>query len=382
MEEVSDDRFRTVITEQLLLPNTKDRFSGFLFLIPKSADKGTSAVYLLDLIKKAHPNEQLHVFCFGDALVDVPLLTINYPGATIQSFGLHLTAQAQLALAKMENIRVVSYFDSAPQRIWRVLSSQIKNHIDPQPTSQNSPYRRIIKPFEFIIDRFAPQEYTPDEITEYGTQLVNDGVQKLYDFHGGQGKKLSGYRELLKGYLMDIVDGVRARNSPHLKTEQGYLLDVLADRKKEFALLYARSQINRHSAPAAISCILPSIARAQAECMGVMVPEHDARGGSALSRSARLLTIAFLDLLQLTHVANTQTQHLLDANIATYAFRASLTDSFSPKHQKNYDQAAFAKYEALVQLLAKQWKELQKHKLTSQMPENVKKTVEKYIDHL
>jgi hypothetical protein len=114
-------------------------------------------------------------------------------------------------------------------RIWRVLSSQIKNHIDPQPTSQNSPYRRIIKPFEFIIDRFAPQEYTPDEITEYGTQLVNDGVQKLYDFHGGQGKKLSGYKELLKGYLMDIVDGVRARNSPHLKTEQGYLLDVLAD---------------------------------------------------------------------------------------------------------------------------------------------------------
>lgn len=380
MEALSHGRFRTVITEQLLLPNTKDRFSGFLFLIPKSADKGTSAIHLLDTIKKTHPNDHLHIFCFGDALVDVPLLTIDYPDATIQSFGLHLTPQAQVALSKMENIRVVSYFDSAPQRIWKILSTHIANKEQIQKkSSQNSPFRRIIRPFEFIIDRFAPQEFTPDDITEYGIQLVNEGVHKLYDVHSGQASKVSGYWELVRGYLMDIVDGVRARNSPHLKSDQGYLLDVLADRKKEFALLHARSSIYTYSAAAAISCILPSLARAQAECMSVMVPEHDARGGSALSRSTRLLLIAFMDLLQLTHVANAQTQALLDANLATYAYRASLAHAFEPKKKKNYDATSYIKYESLVSLLEEQWKILHKQRLTSQMPENLKKTIQNYI---
>ncbi len=381
MERESNGRFRTVITEQLLLPNTKDRFSGFLFLIPQTADKGTSAVHLLDMIKKAHPNDHLHIFCFGDALVDVPLLTIDYPNATIQSFGLHLTPQAQMALSKMENIRVVSYFDSAPKRIWKVLSTHIASNTDtvPKKVAQNSPFRRLIRPFEFIIDRFAPQEFTPDDITEHGITLVNEGVHKLYDIHGGQAGRVTGYWELVRGYFMDIVDGVRARNSPHLKSDQGYLLDALADRKKEFALLYGRSSTFTYSAAAAISCVLPSIARAQAECMGIMVPEHDARGGSALSRTVRLLFIAFMDLLQLTHVANAQTQALLDANLATYAYRASLAHAFDPKKKKNYDATSYIKYESLVSLLEEQWKVLQKQRLTSQMPENLKKTIQNYI---
>lgn len=380
MESVSSDRFRTVITEQLLLPNTKERFSGFLFLIPKSADKGTSAVYLLDLIKKAHPDDHLHVFCFGDALVDVPLLTMEYPNATIQSFGLHLTPQAQAEIAASGDLRVVSYEDSAPQRIWRILSGAIHDERkNGKINAQNSPFRQIMRPFEFVIDRFAPQELTPDEITSLGTTLVKNGVSKLYDTHAGQATRVGGYWELVRGYLMDIVDGVRARNSPHLTTPQGYLHDVLADRSKEFELLFARSLHVAHSASAAISCILPSIARAQAECIGRAVPEHDARGGSALSRSARLLLIALLDLLQLTHVANQITRSLEDANIATYAYRASLTDAFSPKSHKSYDKRAWAKYEALVAMLNTQWKTLHKNHLTKNVPENLKNTVEQYI---
>src|SRR5947209_14975586 len=49
----------------------------------------------------------------------------------------------------------------------------------------------------------------------------------------------------------------------------------------------------------AISCILPSLARAQAEVNGTIVKEQDTKGGSMLARTRRLFLSLFFDTIGL-----------------------------------------------------------------------------------
>ncbi len=364
---------KTVITEQLLLPNTKDRFSGYLFVIPDVAGKDLSSLYLLDMIRKDKPNTHFHIHVFGDALVDVPMLTMDYPHSTIHAHGLHLTPQAKIMLKQMNAHHVMIHPGSAPATIYESLKLELRE-AQLLNKAQNSPYRPLIAKLEPLLDHMIAQHLSPDDITQNGVVMVIRASQILYSNSSSRVKRMSGFLLLVRGYCMDVFDGVRARRRPELKSQLGATLDATSDRQKEYAQLTARHDYSPHAIEAALSCLLPSISRAQAESEGILVPEKDKHGGSALSRVKNLIIIALLDLIGLRALANRQQDKLYRANIATYLHRMSYIESFHDEDVKAHPEAK-KRYTTLVELLT----EYSKKSKGADLPPQLQTILNKYV---
>lgn len=351
---------KVILSEQLFLPNSKYVYNGYALIVPKIAGKDSSSQHILDYYEKKFL-EKPTMLSFGDASVDIPLLTMKPHNVTQHfSYGLHLTPLARNTLALFREEKRVHTVPtllegSAPQSIYKVLRAYYES-------PRNSPYRNLLKPFEALIDKTIYPKLTPNELTYKGLSDVRRGLKK-----GG----LRGFVGVTKGHIMDAADGIRARRNPHLKTADGQLHDVYADRTKEFESLVARNQPQ-----AALSCILPSIARAQAEALGIAVSELDEAGGSALSRTRRLLTSLFLYTIGLKSQSKAIDSQIEQANMATFHNRkhAARDFSWSLTKLKSYDRASLERLLLLVEMLQTEYKQV------SEQKDN--KTAEEYREYL
>lgn len=86
---------KIVLTEKLYRKNTPEIFNGYAMLLPENAGKDLSALFL---IKKFIREENKIPEClfFGDALIDIPMLTLDLKGiASKRAFGINLTPLAR-----------------------------------------------------------------------------------------------------------------------------------------------------------------------------------------------------------------------------------------------------------------------------------------------
>jgi hypothetical protein len=334
---------KVILSEQLFFKNTPGLFNGYAIIVPGAAGKDSSSMHILTEFEKKY-REPMDMLAFGDASIDVPLLTMKQPPGTasFKSYGVHLTPLARRVVLGMETgTAPVLLEGSAPQSIYKVLTEHYRS-------VRNSPYRALLSPFEELIDRTVHPQMTPNELTGQGLKDVQTGLKR-----GGIG----GFLRVTKGHLLDAADGIRARRHPEQKTDDGQLVDVYADRMKEYWELAGRGRYE-----AALSCILPSIARAQAEALGKTVPELDAAGGSALTRTRRLLASLLLNTFGFHGKSEEIDDRIAAANLATFRRRRDTANGFSwnVSQLKNYDRTSLLRLFLLIDLLQNQYAEVSK----------------------
>jgi len=322
-------------TEQILLQNTEEIFSGYLLLIPSIAGKEEGMKHV---IKKLSSKINL---VFGDALVDLPMLLDK----SIKAFALNPTALARKGL---KNTNVTILEGSPPENLLKTLMTELSIK---QPI-RNSPYRSLTRPILSLLEPFIYPNLTPDELSLKGLELVRNAINKPYHLRGGMGS-------LIAGYMMDVFDGLRSRRLPKVLAprslgevgimDNGQLIDGYADRMKEYLLLTSRREYDT-----AISCFLPSIARAQVESLGNTIPEFDPFGGSALSRSIKLIKSYFL--LSIGNVVGSKRvdASIFLSNMKTFESRRKQAKTFSWTKLKDYDRTATKRLVFYVSLLQKQ----------------------------
>lgn len=322
---------KVVLTEQILLPNTEVVFSGYLLLVPHHAGKDEAMRYVLNKLGSEHN------IGFGDAFVDAPMLV----DPTTEGYAVNPTA---LARKELGGTKVTILEGSPPANVLSVLRATISS-------PRNSPFRLIS---DAILRLFEPLVYptlTPDELSLKGLELVQAG----------------GFWTMIWGFVLDLFDGARARRNPHLTTKHGQLIDGYSDRMKEHTILMS------HSKPdTALSCFLPSIARAQAEAVGTTVPEFDSSGGSALSRSSRLIRSELLRKLGNHDGSNRVDTSIFLSNMQTFQNRKKYSKSFSWAKLKTYDKLAVTRLLFYVDLLQKQLKTVKP------LDQNLKNAMEEY----
>ncbi len=329
-------------TEQILLPNTEAVFSGYLLLIPSASGKEEGMRHVL---KKLSPEINL---AFGDALVDLPMLLDK------SSVGYAVNPTA-LARKELKNSSVSILEGSPPENLLKTVSAELSK----KRSARNSPYRFISSSILALIEPFVYPKLTPNQLSVKGFELVKSSIGQTH---------LRGVLWLIQGFLMDVFDGIRARRQPELTTEDGQLIDVRTDRMKEFLLLSSRDNFD-----AAISCFLPSIARAQAETMGVFVSEFDLAGGSALSRSIKLIKSYVLYKLGNNVGSKRVDNSIYLSNMQTFKNRRSQAKSFSWNKLKTYDKESVKRLIFLVNLMKEQ---LSKGKIQDQ---NLKDALKEYL---
>lgn len=336
------EKTKILRTEQILLPNTESVFSGYLLLIPSVAGKEEAMKYVT---KKLSPNVNL---VFGDALVDIPMLIDK------SSVGYVLNPTA-LARKELENTKVTILEGSPPKNLLKILISELAL----KKLTRNSPFRIISNSILTLIEPLVYPELTPNQLSLKGLEIVQKSLGQTH---------LRGVFLLTQGFLLDAFDGIRARRRPEITTADGQLIDVRTDRIKEFLQLSSRNNFD-----AAISCFLPSIARAQAEALRIVVSEFDSAGGSALSRSIKLIKSYFLNSVGNVDGSKRVDNSIYLSNMQTFQNRRSLAKSFSWNKLKTYDKDSVKRLLFLVDLLKEQ---LSKGKIQDQ---NLKEVLKEYL---
>ncbi|HSW88818.1 MAG TPA: HAD family hydrolase [Candidatus Saccharimonadales bacterium] len=421
LEDYFNKSIQVIFTEKLLQQNTLDIFSGNILLVPTTAGKENAVKYLLNLL----PQDK-DVFCFGDATIDVPMLTIKSEPKkfTIHTYGVNLTPLAKKLLQNQSKSNPQLHIIENPHspkailEVTRNLSSRAersvvegshttksKNHFTP---AQNTFTRRLLQPFESFLDTFFDQNLTANDISFKGLEMVKQSIDLLYEKKTRNPlHKLTIWKLYTVGNLTDIFDGIRARQTNTI-SNQGQLIDVFCDRAKEFYQLYQRASHiivseTRQSRQqgyqiflTAISCILPSIARAQAESSGIILKEQDAQGGSMLARTRRLSFSFFFETLGLHEESFVIDQRIYTTNIATYQNRLNSIPSTgganevggwvttSQQNSTSLQKKAQERFLLLVQLLQEENEIIEKAlkdypELSKRYEKEFKKYIEKYL---
>ncbi|HEX7042342.1 MAG TPA: HAD family hydrolase [Patescibacteria group bacterium] len=227
--------------------------------------------------------------------------------------------------------------------------------------AQNNPIRQIVRKFEPLLDKLTDQNLTPNEVSFLGLTQLSKGLKSLYKSNSTPLQKIHGLYDFGFGNLTDVLDGIRARRQQELsvkpkeikknKTNKlspspltvngnaipGQLVDGFADRAKEFMQLFTRAKKRFVTKPkqyknitikqetftllAALSCALPSIARAQVEITGKTVAERDAKGGSMIDRTKKMFGSILLDTIGAHQKSQDIDKDIFDSNIATFKNR-------------------------------------------------------------
>ncbi len=346
-------------SESLIRPNTSTVFSGSIYVGTKNANKEAAASYLLTYLTSQKKFSSLNAYLFGDGSIDIPMLTMKPPAKnlTLHQFLVHPTPLARLA-AKTKNIPIIE--SEGPQAILKVIQNVIasapprsgksawwiarqSSYYSP---AQNNPLRKIEKVFEPLLDTFIDSHLTANEVSLLGLEKVKRGV-KLTQTNNFL-TRVNGLGLVFLGNCIDILDGIRARGTKSHPTPQriqntpykilntnaipGQLIDGFCDRAKEFAQLHARA-IKRNGSgkaqteQAALSCFLPSIARAHAELLGITVSERDSAGGSMLDRTKLLMLSLWQQVLGQEKKSYTIDEEILKRNLATFENRIHVIET-------------------------------------------------------
>lgn len=122
---VWENGVKTILTEKLYLPNSENLFNGNLLIIPSTAGKDTASKYLLKTLSSTKPD----VLFFGDALIDVAMLTMDTSAYTHASFayGVHLTPLALEAIkADDPGSKITQLPGSAPKALRDIIKAYVK----------------------------------------------------------------------------------------------------------------------------------------------------------------------------------------------------------------------------------------------------------------
>lgn len=280
-----------VMCVERLIPAIFGRPTGDLIIFPEIAGKDNALRYVLKQYYQV-VNQKLKVFCFGDGIVDVSSY-LKMPSTDeyeLKQFLTHSTPLAKKAYDQLGDRKPEFKQERGPA----VIIKQIET---PLPSIYNGPLRKYFsQPSKLIIDRIYPKNLSANDITKIGLKKIIDGVD---GFYAHKMSIPSAIREYTLGLLADVADGIRARET--IPSKHGQLHDVFADRMREFYQLYTRG-INRAkknpreglvSLKAAISIILPSIARRQSEIVENYInPETEVR---AFWRTRKLILSLFYD---------------------------------------------------------------------------------------
>ncbi len=361
---------RVVYTEKLLKKNTSHIFSGELLITPKLGGKDNAVKYLLEKYAK-QTHKAIHAFIFGDATVDIPMLTLhdNPKYYTLSQYLVHPTTMAKKAAenAQKSNSHLHILEGDGPEAILNVIEKSLHNNRQelfdivnetkqPQQDfhnkttqqsklspAQNNPIRKIVRTLEPLLDRIVDKNLSPNEVSFLGLTKLQKGLNQLYSGRPSTLQKISGLYNYGFGNLTDVLDGIRARNSDK-KEENGQLVDGFSDRAKEFMQLFIRARqrlsniISNNTKQSsttfltAISCTLPSIARAQAEILGKVVSERDEKGGSMIDRTKKLSLSLLMDTIGARKKSEAIDQQIYSANIATFQNRLRIIGNQSDKH--------------------------------------------------
>jgi len=213
-------------------------------------------------------------------------------------------------------------------------------------SAQNNKFRLVEKIFEPLLDKILDKKLTPNEISFLGLEKVIQGIQEIE-----KGNKFKGFWHYILGNLTDILDGIRSRQRHQENIEiPGQLVDGFCDRAREFYQMFKRG-----SFIPAISCLLPSIARAKAESEGIIVKERDEKGGSAWDRNILLIKSLVYSAWGNDTKSLEIDGEIYERNMATYKNRLRFVNSSNLKRQAQHDSAfknhAIERFLLYVQLL-------------------------------
>ncbi len=479
---------RIILTEKLLWKNSLETFSGELLITPSTAGKDKAVQYVLKNLaielnrhsgsenvitnKAKQSNEiatspstprndkRIHAFLFGDATVDIPMLTMKEDPTsyTLSQYGVHPTPLAREMLKeKMKDNNSIHILEGdGPKEILWTLRPELRvKH--PKGTSfaeaarqassvkesqrfstssnnntsviasegteakqsqqfnnlaikqsqftpaQNNKARNVIRKFEWALDRLVDKNLSPNEISVLGLNKLSLGLKQLND--KSVITKTKGWYHYTFGNLTDVLDGIRARQRKALSVKRkenpvisnpeqsgmdeksqnilntkyvipdtaGHLIDGFSDRAKEFMQLFQRAKKRVHEDEkialqtyiAAISCALPSIAREQAEIMGVAVPEKDEMGGSMIDRTKRLFLSLLFDSFGLPDQSLAKDKEILEKNVATFRHRLTFSKKFSsirinPVSMSDFQKKGLGKFLLYVDVLQQEDKIIKK----------------------
>lgn len=351
------DTIQVIFAEKLLQKNSTTIFSGHILIAPKGAGKEKAVSYMLttlsDLLTRTTKTTipVIQAFCFGDATVDTPMLLLKpqLPKFTIKTYGVNLTPFAKKNLQDSINTNPQVHIIETPPSP-KAIVDVVKNIVTSLETNryekatitklspaQNNWTRRLLHPFELFLDTFYNKNLTANAISLQGLAMVKKSMTILYGEKPATFfEKCNAWQLYITGIFADIFDGIRARNTSPKNTSEipGQLVDVFCDRAKEFCQLYQRGRIrldrqqkklhketSYQTFLAAISCILPSIARAEAEIYGIVVKEKDSKGGSMSTRTKNLCLSILLDTLGFSKFSYVLDKKIYVNNIATFQNR-------------------------------------------------------------
>jgi hydroxymethylpyrimidine pyrophosphatase-like HAD family hydrolase len=279
-------RWKIALSESLMIKNNGQSFSGDIFIVPVLAGKDGSLRYVLD----AYFPETTDLYAFGDALIDLPMLSMTLP-APLRYYPhlVHPTYLSQVSAALSPQICI--HPGEGPEAIAAVIADAVLDQ-------RNNPLRALTKFLSPFLDLLYPLRYTPNDITRSGLRIFVSGLRKTTSRFIVI--RWMGLMMCVCGVVTDVLDGIRARRGIPNRSDDipGALLDGYADRQKEFLQLLSRAETRQgdkktDTLMAALSCFLPSIERAYAQTHGVILPERDSKGGSMIDRT-RLLLVSLL----------------------------------------------------------------------------------------
>lgn len=338
-------------SEGLLLPNTNNHFSGAIFILPIKAGKDKAVEYIINKISKDIPSVS---YVFGDASIDIPMLSIKSTEKyKILSYLINPTPFAIKQAQDNKNI-IISNKDGV-YFIYKLFKSLF------EPNPQNHPLRKVINIFEPLLDKIFDNKLTANEISALGFENIKKGLEEIQ-----HGNKIKGFYFYTIGNLSDIFDGIRARQKG--STDNGQLIDIESDRNREFLQLKIRAEKRILKDPekglktflTAISCILPSIARAQVEITGKTVLENDKNNGSILKRTGNLFLSLFFSTIERGYESYKIDCKIFENNISTYNNRRLLIinkvylKTPEAKNLNLFQEKALERFTFLIEILKKE----------------------------
>lgn len=319
---------KAIFTEHLV-PRSFGISTGDILLIPTAAGKDNATDYLLKQYATLVQTKLL-AYCFGDGTIDLHSFLImqkNNQHYTLEQFLVHPTPFAKELFANLpKEKQPIMLLQTGPTAILQTVENRLS-------LAQNSTVRKLfIEPTSSLIDHLYPKELQANDISLLGLKQVKESIDQLYDRKTKRkGKALRLY---LFGLFADVADGIRARNT--IATANGQLVDVFSDRAREFYQLYKRGLQRLETNPeeglvtleAAISCILPSLARSQAEIMGKTVQEN--AKGAAFWRTKKLFASLMNDIVLKNHRASFAIdKEILETSLENYHIRLQHAAGFS-----------------------------------------------------
>ena len=420
---------RVILTEKLLWENSLQTFSGEMLITPSTAGKDKALQYVLKNLA-INKKQTIHGLIFGDATVDLPMLTMKEDAKyyTLSQYGVHPTPLAYATLTEKaktnQNIKIL-LGDGPKEILWTlrpdlrknsgsefVVRSSEKKTMNYEQTNnelakqlspaQNNQARKVIRVFEGFLDRLVDKNLSPNEISFLGLQKLSTGLKLLQQNNAPIPSKAKGLYHYAFGNLTDILDGIRARRSDK-KEDNGQLVDGFSDRAKEFMQLFSRAKKRMHSNEnpplltllAALSCALPSIARAQVEISGKTVAEKDEKGGSMIDRTRRLFLSLLFDTFGVADQSEAVDEKILETNIATFQHRltyssnktgsSQLLRTIKIEHMNDFQKKALERFLLYVDVLQQEDKIIKKYlakytELSKQYEKESKKLAKVYLE--